>query len=123
MSTAGLELGTFAKTEMLDPAVADAAFSLQEGGVSDPVQGRFGPGGQRRANFALQNSDLVLAIGTSLSISCVGFSDRFAPKATRVLVNIDEGDLEKKNIKIDSDYVNKQLAEIVKDQDLSKYIL
>lgn len=64
-------------------------------------QGRFGPGGQRRANFALQNSDLVLAIGTSLSISCVGFSDRFAPKATRILVNIDEGDLEKKNISVE----------------------
>jgi ATP-dependent HslUV protease ATP-binding subunit HslU len=32
-------------------------------------------------------------------------------------------DLKKKNIKIDDEYVRKQLAEIVKDQDLSKYIL
>ena len=32
-------------------------------------------------------------------------------------------DLKKKNIKIDADYVRKQLSEIVKDQDLSKYIL
>jgi ATP-dependent HslUV protease ATP-binding subunit HslU len=32
-------------------------------------------------------------------------------------------DLKKKNIRIDSDYVRKQLADIVKDQDLSKYIL
>jgi ATP-dependent HslUV protease ATP-binding subunit HslU len=32
-------------------------------------------------------------------------------------------DLKKKNIKIDADYVRKQLAEIVKDQDLSRYIL
>jgi acetolactate synthase-1/2/3 large subunit len=63
-------------------------------------QGRFGPGGQRRANFALQNADLVLAIGTSLSISCIGFSDQFAPKAKKILVNIDRGDLEKKNITI-----------------------
>jgi acetolactate synthase-1/2/3 large subunit len=69
---------------------------------NDPLyQGRIGPGGQRRANFALQNSDFVLAIGTSLSISCIGFSDRFAPKATKVLVNIDAGDLEKMNISID----------------------
>lgn len=68
----------------------------------DPLyQGRIGPGGQRRANFALQNSDFVLAVGTSLSISCIGFSDRFAPKALKVLVNIDAGDLEKKNISID----------------------
>lgn len=64
-------------------------------------QGRIGPGGQRRANFALQNSDLVLAIGTSLSISAIGFSDKFAPKAKKILVNIDEGDLEKRNITID----------------------
>jgi ATP-dependent HslUV protease ATP-binding subunit HslU len=32
-------------------------------------------------------------------------------------------DLKKKNIRIDADYVRKQLADIVKDQDLSKYIL
>jgi ATP-dependent HslUV protease ATP-binding subunit HslU len=32
-------------------------------------------------------------------------------------------DLKKKNIKIDAVYVRKQLAEIVKDQDLSRYIL
>ena len=32
-------------------------------------------------------------------------------------------DLKKKMVKIDSDYVRKQLAEIVKDQDLSRYIL
>src|SRR5215213_1429416 len=38
-----LELGTFAKTELIDPAVADAAFSLVQGAVSGPVQGRFGP--------------------------------------------------------------------------------
>ena len=32
-------------------------------------------------------------------------------------------DLKKKNIKIDAAYVRLQLASIVKDQDLSKYIL
>ncbi len=63
-------------------------------------QGRGGPGGQRRANFALQNSDLVLAVGTSLSISCIGFNDQFAPKAEKILVNIDRGDLKRDNVKI-----------------------
>jgi peptidyl-prolyl cis-trans isomerase D len=38
-----LNLGAFAKTEMLDPAVAEAAFALQQGAVSGPVAGRFGP--------------------------------------------------------------------------------
>ncbi len=64
-------------------------------------QGRGGPGGQRRANFALQNSDLVLTIGASLSISCIGFNDHFAPKAKKILVNIDPGDLDRKNVSID----------------------
>ncbi|MDP4022138.1 peptidyl-prolyl cis-trans isomerase [Methylobacterium sp. NEAU 140] len=37
-----LTLGTLTKTELFDRAVADAAFALPEGGVSQPVQGRFG---------------------------------------------------------------------------------
>src|SRR5580693_10746458 len=37
-----LDLGTVAKSTIIDPAVADAAFSLKEGEVSAPVQGRFG---------------------------------------------------------------------------------
>jgi peptidyl-prolyl cis-trans isomerase D len=37
-----LDLGTVAKTTIIDPAVADAAFALKEGEVSAPVQGRFG---------------------------------------------------------------------------------
>ena len=38
-------------------------------------------------------------------------------------VSFDGPDLKKKNVRIDSAYVRKQLAEIVKDQDLSRYIL
>ncbi len=38
-------------------------------------------------------------------------------------ISFDGPDLKKKNIKIDATYVRKQLAEIVKDQDLSRYIL
>ncbi len=37
-----LDLGTVTKSTIIDPAVGDAAFSLKEGEVSDPVQGRFG---------------------------------------------------------------------------------
>ena len=38
-------------------------------------------------------------------------------------ISFDGPDLKKKNIKIDAAYVKKQLSEIVKDQDLSRYIL
>jgi peptidyl-prolyl cis-trans isomerase D len=37
-----IDLGTVAKTAIIDPAVADAAFSLKQGEVSAPVSGRFG---------------------------------------------------------------------------------
>jgi peptidyl-prolyl cis-trans isomerase D len=37
-----LDLGTVTKSTIIDPAVADAAFSLKEGDVSEPLQGRFG---------------------------------------------------------------------------------
>jgi peptidyl-prolyl cis-trans isomerase D len=37
-----IELGTLAKSAMIDRALADAAFALKEGETSAPVQGRFG---------------------------------------------------------------------------------
>ena len=38
-------------------------------------------------------------------------------------ISFEGPDLKKKNIRIDAAYVQKMLAEIVKDQDLSRYIL
>jgi peptidyl-prolyl cis-trans isomerase D len=43
VSPQDLELGTFTKAEMLDQSVADAVFSLEQGAVSAPIAGRFGP--------------------------------------------------------------------------------
>ncbi len=37
-----IDLGTVAKSAIVDPAVGDAAFSLKQGEVSAPMQGRFG---------------------------------------------------------------------------------
>jgi peptidyl-prolyl cis-trans isomerase D len=37
-----IDLGTVAKTAMVDRAVGDAAFALKEGEVSKPIEGRFG---------------------------------------------------------------------------------
>ncbi len=39
---ADIDLGQVSKAEVIDPAVADAAFALPSGDVSQPVQGRFG---------------------------------------------------------------------------------
>lgn len=64
--------------------------------------GAFGPVGRRASNFALQNSDLILSIGASLSIASIGFNAAgFAPKAKKIAVNIDEGELTKENVRLD----------------------
>ena len=38
-------------------------------------------------------------------------------------ISFEGPDLKKKSVRVDAAYVRKQLAEIVKDQDLSRYIL
>ena len=56
--------------------------------------GVFGAAGQRRANFAIQNSDCVLAIGAGLNVQKVGFNAAsFAPKAYKIVVDIDDDQL------------------------------
>jgi peptidyl-prolyl cis-trans isomerase D len=42
LNSSDVDLGMIAKSEIIDPAVADAAFSLPSGDVSQPVQGKFG---------------------------------------------------------------------------------
>lgn len=58
--------------------------------------GPIGPVGQRCANFAIQNSDLIISIGCSLGFSTTGFSQSdFAPGAKIMAVDIDAEELKK----------------------------
>jgi acetolactate synthase I/II/III large subunit len=64
--------------------------------------GIFGTAGQRRANFAVQNSDCILSLGAGLCIKKVGFNYQgFAPGARKIIVDIDEGQLYNQVIKAD----------------------
>lgn len=64
--------------------------------------GKTGVKGDRPANFAMQNSDLILAIGTSLHISVVGYEyEHFARVAKKVVIDIDLTSHRKRTIKID----------------------
>jgi len=64
--------------------------------------GVFGTAGQRRANFAVQNSDLLVAIGAGLNCQKVGFNiSGFAPKARKLIVDIDEAQLQYQLIRPD----------------------
>jgi len=65
-------------------------------------QGVVSPNGQRRANFAVQNSDLLICIGSGISATKVGFNYRtFAPKARKVIIDIDDGQVLHQAIKPD----------------------
>jgi acetolactate synthase-1/2/3 large subunit len=64
--------------------------------------GKFGPVGNRSGNFALQNADLLIVIGASLSLASRGFDIKgFAPKAKKIMVDIDKGELTKSTITLD----------------------
>lgn len=64
--------------------------------------GKTGVKGDRAANFAMQNSDLILAIGTSLHVSVVGYEyKQFARAAKKIVIDIDLTSHQKKTIKID----------------------
>ncbi|WP_079603365.1 peptidylprolyl isomerase [Bradyrhizobium erythrophlei] len=42
LNASDVDLGVITKSEIIDPAIAEAAFTLPSGDVSQPVQGRFG---------------------------------------------------------------------------------
>lgn len=67
--------------------------------------GRPGSVGQRGANFAQQNTDLIICIGARLDVGQVAFSyDNFARKAKKVIVDIDKNEINKIATKIDIEF-------------------
>ncbi len=70
------------------------------------VFGRAGVYGNRHANFVLQNSDLVVAIGTRLAIPQVGYDlSELARDATFIVVDIDETETHKLGEKVQKSMV------------------
>lgn len=64
--------------------------------------GRGGNMGDRAGNFAVQNSDLVIAIGTRISIRQVGYDfGTWAREAKVIMVDIDQNELKKHTIHVD----------------------
>jgi acetolactate synthase-1/2/3 large subunit len=64
--------------------------------------GRPGILGQRGANFILQNSDLLIVIGSRLDSSITAYDHmNFAPKAKKIMVDIDRHEIEKMKMDID----------------------
>lgn len=61
--------------------------------------GHPGTYGDRPANFAVQNCDLLLTIGSRLGVGLVSYDyGSFAPKAVKIMVDIDETELAKPSV-------------------------
>lgn len=64
--------------------------------------GRAGNMGDRPGNWAIQNADVILAVGTRISIRQVGYNwQTWARAAEVVMVDIDEGELKKPTLHVD----------------------
>ena len=64
--------------------------------------GNIGSYGNRRANYTIQNSDLVLALGARLNLRQTGGEPKtFAREAVKIMVDLDEFELERASVKID----------------------
>jgi acetolactate synthase I/II/III large subunit len=80
--------------------------------------GRLGTKGDRAGNFAVQNSDLVISLGSSLSVSVTGFRyETFAREAKKFVVDIDVNEHKKPTIKIDH-LVNADVKDFLLDCEL-----
>lgn len=64
--------------------------------------GVFGTAGQRRANFAVQNCDALLAVGAGLNVQKIGFNCAgFAASAVKAVVDVDPVQLERQALEPD----------------------
>lgn len=64
--------------------------------------GRPGTVSSRYANFIIQQSDFLLTLGARLDLPQVGFNyENFAPRAKKVVVDIDEAEIKKTGMNID----------------------
>jgi acetolactate synthase-1/2/3 large subunit len=64
--------------------------------------GRPGTIGDRAGNFTVQNSDFLLILGCRLNVRLVSYNwENFAPRAYKVMVDVDEAELKKPTLSID----------------------
>lgn len=69
---------------------------------NDLYVGRPGTYGERSAHFAIQNSDLLIAVGCRLTTSLIGHNPKdFARNAKKIVVDIDTLELDKPGLVID----------------------
>lgn len=91
--------------------------------------GKPGICGDRIGNIMVQNSDLLIVLGTRLSIRQVSYAyDLLAPKAYKVMVDIDQAELIKPTLNIDmpihanlSEFIDKMSVAVEKENNLPTF--
>jgi len=64
--------------------------------------GRQGMPGNETANWAVDNCDLLLIVGERVQLTQTSYDyQNFAPKALKIMVDVDKNEMEKKTVKID----------------------
>jgi acetolactate synthase-1/2/3 large subunit len=67
--------------------------------------GAIGIKGSRAGNFAMQNADLLLILGSSLGASIIGYDPKqFSPTSYKIMVDIDADELSKGIVHMDETY-------------------
>ena len=95
------KLRSFASKNNIPCVVSYLAVDYFEQDNSNYV-GRLGIKGDRAGNFAIQNSDLIISLGSRLSVCLTGFEyDLFARSSKLVVVDIDEDEHKKDTVSID----------------------
>lgn len=92
--------------------------------------GRAGNMGDRPGNWAIQNADLILAVGTRISIRQVGYNWKtWAREAEVIMVDIDSAELKKPTLHVEmpiwadaKDFLQRMDQEISKDAPVSSNI-
>lgn len=82
--------------------------------------GRIGIKGSRAGNFAMQNADLILAIGTRLGVPVTGYRyELFAREAKLLVVDIDPVEHQKETVKIDH-FIHSDAERFLQSVELNK---
>jgi len=108
------KLREFSKNNNIPCVVSYLAIDYFEQDNANYV-GRLGIKGDRAGNFAVQNSDLIICLGSRLSVCLTGFEyDLFARSSKLVVVDIDEKEHKKNTVSIDH-FINSDVGKFLEE--------
>ncbi|KFN39361.1 MAG: hypothetical protein JU82_07535 [Sulfuricurvum sp. MLSB] len=119
LADATRELKKFADIFQIPVATSYLGIDLIES--HDPLYvGRLGIKGDRAGNFAVQNADLIIALGTRLAVALTGFEYKmFAREAKLIVIDIDPVEHQKNTVEIDY-FINNDVKNFFNEMNIQK---